>query len=282
MTRGPSLDRRRFVLGAAALPLAGCVTPGRAAHRTLRVATFNIWHDAQNWGARLPLLVQSLREADADVIALQEVLEDATKGLPNQARTLADLLGNYAVRFSSTTPPDKLRRYGNAILSRLPVLADSSKRLEPLNDHRTALRVRVGPADHPIDVVCTHLAWQAEAGAVRARQVADLMAWLPQDGVPLIVIGDFNAPLADPGLAALTSPRFFSALPPGATSSTLNPAKGHAERVIDHIFAERRWFAPIAAQRFGDRAHDGEYPSDHFGVAATLCLTPARRSATTG
>lgn len=282
MNRAYSFDRRCLVLGVAALPLAGCATPGTGAYRSLRVATFNIWHDAQNWAARLPLLVQALREADTDVIALQEVIEDAAKGLPNQASTIADLLGGYAIRFSSTTPPGAPRRYGNAILSRLPVLTDTSKHLEPLNDYRTALRVRVTLEGHPIDVVCTHLAWQADAGAVREQQVANLMAWLPRDGVPLIVMGDFNAPLADPGLAALTSLRFVSALPLGAISSTLNPAKGHAEQVIDHIFAERLWFAPVAAQRLGDRAHDGEYPSDHFGVAATLCLTPARRSATTG
>lgn len=242
------------MLGTAGLSVAGCTTLRPAAHRTLRVATFNIWHDAQNWAARLPLLVQALREADAEVIALQEVLEDAAKGLPNQAGTIADLLGGYAVRFSSTAPPGEPRRYGNAILSRLPVLADASKHLEPLNDHRTALRVRVALDARPIDVVCTHLAWQADAGAVRAQQVAAHMAWLPQDGVPLIVMGDFNAPLPDPGLIALTSPRFVSALPPGATSSTHNPAKEHTERVIDQIFAERRWFAPIAARRVGDGA----------------------------
>ena len=38
----------------------------------------------------------------------------------------------------------------------------------------------------------THLAWQEDAAAVRALQISDLMAWLPQDGTPLIVTGDFN------------------------------------------------------------------------------------------
>lgn len=236
------------------------------------MATLNIWHDAGNWEARRALLVRSLRETDADVIALQEVLEDAAKGLPNQANTIAGLLGGYEVHFSSTSPLGQSKRYGNAILSRLPVLEEASRDLQPLTDYRTALRVRVALARRPIDMVCMHLAWQADAGAVRAQQLADLMAWLPQGGVPLVVMGDFNAPLADSGLAALTSPRFTSALLPGATSSTLNPAKGHSERVIDHIFVERRWLTPIAAQRFGDQAQAGEYPSDHFGVLATLRL----------
>lgn len=268
--QAPMLDRRRLLLAAAALPLSACATGAAPKRPAIRVATFNIWHDAGAWTSLLPLLVEALREADADVIALQEVLEDAGKGLPNQAETIARALGRYSVHFFATEPAGSPKRFGNAILTRLPVIDEASKKLEPLNDYRTALRVRVSAHGRPVDMVVTHLAWQPEAGAVRARQVADLMSWLPRDGVPLVVMGDFNAPVSDTGLAALTSPRFESALPPGATSTTLNPAKGHAERVIDHIFAERRWFTASAARRIGDRPKGGEYPSDHFGVAATL------------
>ena len=266
------LDRRKLLIGATLLPLVGCASGAVLGRHVVRVATFNIWHDAGDWQARLLLLVQSLREADADVIALQEVLEDAEKGLPNQAETIARMLGGYSVHFYASAPPGSPKRYGNAILTRLPVIEETGKRLEPLKDHRVALRVRVSAHDRPIDVVVTHLAWQANAGPMRAQQVADLMDWLPQDGVPLIVMGDFNAPLSEASLSLLGAPRFVSALPPGATTSTLNPAKGHGERVIDHIYAESRWFTPVAAQRIGDQPQNGEYPSDHFGVAATLRL----------
>ena len=98
------------------------------------------------------------------------------------------------------------------------------------------------------------------------------MAWLPQDGAPLIVMGDFNAVQEDAGLNALTGPRFFSALPRGAAETTLNPAKGHQSRVIDHIFAEAAHFAPAGASVIGSAPMGGEYPSDHFGVAARLRL----------
>lgn len=266
------LDRRAFLLTAAALPLAACATGPMAPARRLRVATFNIWHDAGDWAARRPLLIEALRTADADVIALQEVLEDAKKSLSNQAKTLAEALGGYSVNFVATEPEGAPRRYGNAILSRLPVVEQASKKLEPLNDYRTALRVRVEADGRPIDIVNTHLAWQADAGPVRARQVADLMAWLPRDGAPLVVMGDFNAPLSDSGLAALTGRRFETALPRDSVPTTLNPAKGHANRVIDHIFAEREWFAVSDARLIGDQPVGGEYASDHFGVAATLTL----------
>ena len=266
------LDRRTLIAALAAAPLAGCATLPTGGSRTLKLATFNIWHNQGDWAARQPLLIEALRAADADVIALQEVLEDANVGLPNQARTLAEALGGYEMHFVSTDPEGGPRRYGNAILSRLPVLAHDSKKLEPLDDYRTALRIRVEVGGKVIDIVDTHLAWQEDAQAVRARQIGDLLGWLPHDGTPLIVMGDFNAVQEDAGLNVLTSDRFFSALPRGAVPTTLNPAKGHPNRVIDHIFVEAAHFAPGSWSLLGDRPTNGEYPSDHFGVAATLTL----------
>lgn len=274
------ISRRVLLAAAAAAPLAACASDGGLGGRSsapeptasLTLATFNIWHDMGNWPARRPLLIAALRAQNADVIALQEVLEDADKGLENQAETLARELGGYQVAFVSTDPEGARRRYGSALLTRLPVLARDSVRLEPLDDYRTALRLRLSVGGRPVDVVVTHLAWQQDAGAVRARQIGHLLSWLPQDGTPLIVMGDFNAAQDDPGLAALTGPRFISALPAGAAETTLNPAKAHPNRVIDHIFVERTFFTPAAAHLFGVQPTGGEYPSDHFGVAATVAF----------
>ena len=266
------VGRRAVLAGMAALPLAGCargLTGG--ASSGLKVATFNIWHDAGGqWPRRLELLTAALRAADADVVALQEVLEDSHKGLPNQARTLATALGYAQVHFVAVEPEGAPKRYGNAILTRLPVIEVARRKLEPLDDYRTAIRVRVRTEVGPVDLVGTHLAWKPEQGPVRAEQLADLLAWLPRDGTPLIVMGDFNAPLDDPGLAGMAGPRFESALPPGAVETTLNPARGHEPRVIDHIFVEREHFAVAGAEVIGDEPVAGEYPSDHFGVAARI------------
>lgn len=266
------LDRRTLIAGLAAAPVAACATVPSSGDRPLKLVTFNIWHNQGDWAARQPLLIEAVRAADPDVIALQEVLEDAAVGLPNQARTLAQALGGYEMHFVSTDPEGGPRRYGNAILSRLPVLAHDSKKLEPLDDYRTALRVRVDVGGKSVDLVDTHLAWQEDAQAVRARQIGDLLGWLPHDGTPLIVMGDFNAVQEDAGLAVLTGERFFSALPRGAVPTTLNPAKGHPNRVIDHIFVEKAHFAPGSWSLLGDTPTNGEYPSDHFGVAATVTL----------
>lgn len=270
--RKAELDRRTLLAAMAGLPLAACAHRiGAAGAGNLGVATFNIWHDAGGrWPTRLRLLTAALRAADADVIALEEVLEDAGKSLPNQATTIAHDLGYAEVHFVAPEPEGSPKRYGNAILTRLPVIEVARRKLEPLSDYRTSIRVRVRTGDGPVDVVATHLAWQPEAAAVRTQQVADLLAWLPRDDTPLVIMGDFNAPLDDPGLAALGPPRFASALAPGAAPTTLNPARGHAPRVIDHIFVDSAHFAVAAAKVIGSDAVDGEYPSDHFGVAARL------------
>lgn len=108
---------------------------------------------------------------------------------------------------------------------------------------------------------------------MRAEQLADLAGWLPADGVPTIVMGDFNAPLDEPALTGFAGARYVSALPAGAAETTLNPARGHANpRVIDHIFVERAAFDIADARIIGDRPTGDEYPSDHFGVVATLLV----------
>lgn len=144
------VTRRTVVAAAALLPAAACAPRATAPRKPLRVATFNIWHDAGNWPLRRKLLADALRAADADVIALQEVLQDSNKKLPNQAETIAAALGGYTVHFMSTSPEGAANRYGNAVLSRLPVSAVDTIKLEPLNDYRTAIRLRVDAHGRPV------------------------------------------------------------------------------------------------------------------------------------
>jgi endonuclease/exonuclease/phosphatase family metal-dependent hydrolase len=263
------IDRRTLLAAAAAAPLAACAPRATAPRRPLRVVTFNIWHDAGNWPLRLKLIVDALRAADADVIGLQEVLQDAKKNLPNQAETIAAALGGYRVEFMSTSPVGAANRYGNAILTRLPVVETDTIKLEPFNDYRTALRVRVRSEGRLVDIVNTHLAHQPDAGPVRAQQINGLLGWLPSDDVPLVLMGDFNAPLDEAALAPIAIRGLEPVLAPGSTDTTLVVERGHKARVIDHIFADPRAFEVSGARRFAD-AVNGEFPSDHYAVMATL------------
>lgn len=273
------IHRRRLLCALGAMPLAGCASLSGASERSaVSLATFNIYHDRDRWDQRLPLILDVLREASPDVIGLQEVLQDAATNLPNQAQTIAEALG-YQVVFVSADAEGAPRRYGNAILTRLPIVEQATTRLEPMDDYRTAVRVCVRIGDRLIDVVNTHLHHTPEGGAIRQRQIETLMTWLGDTGRPLILMGDLNASLANPEMTRLQPPRFVSVLPTvhpdQATRTTLNPAYGHRLDQIDHILVEQRHFEPVTAAIVGDEAREGVWPSDHFAVVGTVRMRTA-------
>lgn len=269
---------RRWLPAVLTALLAGCIpAPPAQPPRELRVATLNLYHDAANWPARQPLVIEQLRALDADVIALQEVLQTAS--LPNQAGTIAAGLG-YAWRFVSIDPPQQARRYGNALLTRLPIRSHDWHHLQPRDDARSIGRVRVELDGRPLDVYFTHLHWTTAGGAIRRRQLEDAVAWMArgQEDVPALLLGDFNATADAPELQPLAG--FFdvhAALHPGIDRSgatTLNPHFFPDRRArIDLVFAQAGRFEAREAGIVLDRPDAaGTWPSDHFGVLATLRL----------
>ena len=177
--------------------LALVVLPGVArpqATDTLTVVTLNLWHDQRDWPKRLAVMLAGIRELRPDVLCLQEVLQHAT--LRNQAETLADSLG-YQVHFTSVDSLHHVKRYGNAILTRHPVLRTGGKNLAPLNDYRTVAHVRIDYRGRDVDVYDTHLHHTPQGGSIRARQIRDLLAFIDStraDGA-VVLAGDFNAEL---------------------------------------------------------------------------------------
>ena len=129
------IARRTLLAAGAFSPLAAACATVPTARRgpELKLATFNIWHNQGDWAARRPLLIAALKAQGADVIALQEVLQDAAVGLENQASMLARELGGYRVAFVSTDPEGAPRRYGNALLtiSAPPCVCASRFRVAP-------------------------------------------------------------------------------------------------------------------------------------------------------
>lgn len=267
---------RAVCLLLAALTLAACAgtSPREAApSRDLRVVTLNIYHDRADWPARLPLIVAQLRALDADVIALQEVLQ--TETLPNQAETIAAALG-YHVQFVSLDPQDRARRYGNALLTRWPVEAHVSTALAPREDSRSMGWAQIRFDGQPINVYFTHLHAGQGGAAIRRQQLEDAMTWIEGTAgdAPSLVLGDFNAPAGADELAVLD--RFvdtYGAHHPGDTeTTTLNPhffpdLRGR----IDLVFAERGRFEVRDARIVLDTPDAaGTWPSDHFGVHVEL------------
>lgn len=248
----------------------------------LSLVTLNLYHDKAQWPKRLPMIVAELKRLQPDAIALQEVLQH--ESLPNQAQTIAAALG-YRYVFVSTDPADQARRYGNAILTRHPILAQDWKKLEPLDDSRTAMHLRISIEGRLVNLYDTHLHWTDEGGAIRRQQVAGLLDFIAvtRDGAPSVVMGDFNAETAAPELQALSKDfvEAYAVLHPQAktdpkTRSTLNLAY-FAPKHIDQVFLQRDAFDPIEARIILDQADaEGVWPSDHYGVHVRLRWLPSR------
>jgi endonuclease/exonuclease/phosphatase family metal-dependent hydrolase len=256
------------------------VAAGVARTDTLTVVTLNLWHDQQDWPRRRALILEELRSLHPDVICLQEVLQHAT--LRNQAHDLADSLG-YRVTFSSVDPDTAVKRYGNAILSRHPVLATAWKALEPKNDYRTVAHMRIDFGGRPVDVFDTHLHHTGKGAAIRTEQIRDLLAFVKARRGPgaVVLAGDFNAEPRTREMQPVmkTFVDAFGMLHPSTGKdkvTTLNPAKGLPRRRIDYVFVSRdgsRALRPLSSEIiFDEPAADGTWPSDHFGVVARVLI----------
>lgn len=258
--------------------LAGAWPAAAAPGADVSVVTLNLWHDQHDWPSRLRRIVRELRGLDPDVICLQEVLQHET--LPNQAAAIAESLG-YRVHFTSVDPVGAPKRYGNAILTRHEVLRTGGLFLRPLNDYRTVAHARLLVGGRVLDVYDTHLHHTGEGGAIRAKQIRDLLAFVDSTsaGGALVLAGDFNCERGSRELRPVERDYVdaFAAVHPrvrGRDAATMNPHLGNAPRAIDHVFVPRGGAArlePVAAEiLFRDAGPDSVWASDHFGVLARL------------
>jgi endonuclease/exonuclease/phosphatase family metal-dependent hydrolase len=173
----------------------------------VRLVTFNIHHGVGDDGRHdLPRLAQVLAAADADVICLQEVdrhfgdrSENVDQGLL-LARAL-DMQLAWGPAFDEPRPAGLPRgEYGNALLSRLPILVSDVHRLPGGGEPRCALRTMIELDGGALWVTTTHLSRKSGSRAAQVAAVAELHTAPMETGV---VVGDFNTTPDSPELAAL-------------------------------------------------------------------------------
>ncbi len=267
----------RLLLIGLLVGVAGPAAAQRPAPDTLGLLTLNLWHNRGDWEARLPLIVDGIRALDPDVVVLQEVLQNDT--LPNQARTIADRLGYGYVHFVSVDSVGAAKRYGNAILARVPFDTAATRALEPRTDYRTAGMVRLALGGRALRVYATHLHHETtpRGSGIRAMQLVDLLDFMAatDDGSPLLLAGDFNATRDGPEFRLLAPLRdLYAHFNPDAPDAPTYGHQGGTPRHIDFVFDGRDpRLVPLSTRIVLDRqAAPGLWPSDHFGIFTRFLL----------
>lgn len=256
----------------------------------MKVATLNIWGFNGPWRERLALIRAELERLRPDLLGLQEV---NTRDGVCQAEEIAGGLG-YEVAFGPALQREDGSSYGNALLSRAPILAQRVHQLPVLDvEPRALLSVRVQTEHGALPVFVTHLDWELDRGYARLAQVRHIVATMAEQAqaeLPPVLMGDFNAePDSDEirylrGLAVVegAGTHFADAWTQagdGTAGTTFDRRNDYARaarepsRRLDYIFTRGE---PLSAElAFATPTEvDGVtvWPSDHFGLVADLAL----------
>jgi poly(A) polymerase len=267
----------------------------------VRVLTWNtLWdrYDADRIDSarRRPLLLRALREADADVIALQEV----------EAELLAMLLRESWLRAGWTLGTDPRGRdvdeCGLLLLSRLPVREAAYHALGP---HKGVTAVVVETDGGPLAVAATHLSsdHSVDGAGRRTAELSRMAEGLAGLDAELVLVGDFNDGGDTPQVTLGMRDAWSEAHGPGDMTPTFDPGanplaaisslSGRASR-LDRVLLRSagEGLRVHRAELYGDRpTAEGLHISDHYGVrvelardtsvsAADVCdATPTARTA---
>lgn len=168
----------------------------------MKLLTYNIhyWEGADGV-TDIERTIDVIRASDADIVGLNEVYHPTLlAGIEQPALAyMAERLG-MAFVFGQAQAADLAfadldPRFGNAILSRWPILASAAHHLTPVPEHapQGLLEARIALPDegHTLTVYATHLDPRDED--VRLMQAQALLTWSTRDRArPHVLMGDFN------------------------------------------------------------------------------------------
>jgi len=162
---------------------------------TIRIVTYNV-HKCRGMDRRVDAMriASVLRDLNADVIALQEVIasEDGSPAA-NQPAFVASQLGGYTVHFGEARK-HLGAPYGNAVLSRLPVSTSQTYDLTRAGrERRGCLRVDVQCGSELLHMFNVHLGTSFfERRHQGRRLISTDVLGSNELKYPTIVVGDFN------------------------------------------------------------------------------------------
>jgi endonuclease/exonuclease/phosphatase family metal-dependent hydrolase len=275
---------------AARVATDGKVWRGPLAHVSVsqvRVMTWNVWGRFGAWRERERAIVDTLRSAQSDLLALQETWRTS---VTTQAEVLGTELGLHATYAQSRMPVDSDPdvELGVALLSRWPLSDVQVHRLP--SEQVPATIALMAHVDHPagrLHFATTCLDWEQDHSSHRLAQSHALEALFADTALdgrqPVVLAGDLNAPPDSAEIQALTATMADcwarGTREPGYTYSAGNPhirrGDWHTDSRIDYVLAR-----PGTPGRAVDVQHvtlaglnaaDGlPVPSDHYAVVVDL------------
>jgi endonuclease/exonuclease/phosphatase family metal-dependent hydrolase len=271
------------VLFAQALLAQFCVADGEA----IRAMTFNIRFstaaDGENsWPNRRELLLDVVREANPQILGMQEALRDQLdlilEKFPHYSAVGVgreqDGAGEYSPLVYDRTRFDVLESE-TFWLSNTPTVRASKSWGNEITRICTWARLLDRTSNQVIRVYNTHWDHVSQPARLKSGELIAKRLRIAAKNEPLIVMGDFNVdtnnparePLAEAGLRD----SFAEVHPQQANEGTFHAFTGKSNSgKIDAILVSQQWQVLDAAIIKSER--DGRFPSDHFPVTATLQL----------
>lgn len=232
--------------------------------------TFNIHHgEGLDGQVDLPRIAALIQQERADIVALQEVDKGvertARRDLPAELSALTGLSCVFSNNFHYQGG-----EYGNAILTRFPVVSATNTHYQMLhtNEQRGLLQLTLRVQGRPLVLFNTHIDFRRD-DTERLRNIQEIQAIAAHTApVPMILCGDFND---TPGSRVYQqlSARFLDSWEqagdgPGWTYPAAQPHKR-----IDYIWVGRGEPLEIVSARVPDSA-----ASDHRPLVVEFRFKP--------
>ncbi|HET9385298.1 MAG TPA: endonuclease/exonuclease/phosphatase family protein [Gemmatimonadales bacterium] len=230
--------------------------PADATSRTVRVVTYNV-----QWAKHIDRAINVLQNREplmnADIVVLQEMDPEGT-------RRIADALGMQWVYYPAVIHPKRGLDFGNAVLSRWPIVADRKLILPHIggirHSQRIATAVTVLIDSVPVQVYSAHLGTPTE---IRPSKRRDQARTIVEDAshYPLVIVaGDMNS--HGIGKEFVTQGFSWPTQHNGFTTTFFT---------WDHVFL-KGFVPPLAAQKAAGVVRDTLHTSDHDPVWAVAQL----------
>ncbi len=158
----------------------------------MRLLSFNIHGCIGRRGIADPdAILRVIEEADADVVALQEV-HDESRTDRSFLRALETRLAYPSVIYGPTMRKDEAD-YGNVLLSRIPPLSHERIDLsQPGREPRGGIRIRFAFQSRDFEITATHLGLAPRERRAQIERLALRDSTTPKPGTVRILMGDLN------------------------------------------------------------------------------------------